>query len=168
MVLRTSQPRRRGDPSKTAHWRNLASRKWGLAPVSSLGSATGQEQPREMVASVTAAVDPEGTAAGGSTQLTASYSKFSGKLLRAATLKAATLGMTHWLACSLWSLGNELSDIRAMFTVDLCVPAPHMAYIRSLTNARIIGQANPPPLQGSCFHYKRWSWAEETRKKFKS
>lgn len=54
---------------------------------SSLGSATGQEQPREMVDSVTAAVDPEGTAAGGSTQLTASYSKFSGKELTAATLR---------------------------------------------------------------------------------
>lgn len=88
VVLRTSQPSRRGDPSKTGHWRNLAPGRWGL--VSSLGSATGQEQPREMVAAMTAAVDPEGTAARDSTRLTASYSKFSGKELGAATLKAAT------------------------------------------------------------------------------
>lgn len=91
MVLRTFQPSQRGDPSKTPHWRNLASGKWGLALISSLGSATGQEQPREMVASVTAAVDPEGTAAAGSIRLTTFYSKFSGKLLRAATLRLSLL-----------------------------------------------------------------------------
>lgn len=46
-----------------------------------------------MVAAMTAAVDPEGTAARDSTRLTASYSKFSGKELRAVTLKAATPGL---------------------------------------------------------------------------
>lgn len=63
-VLRTSQPGRGEDLSKDCPLEDLASDKQGLALVPLLGSATGHEQPREMVASVIAAVDPEDTAAG--------------------------------------------------------------------------------------------------------
>lgn len=60
-VLRTSQPGRGEDLSEGCPLEDLASDKQGLAL---LGSATGHEQPREMVSSVTAAVDLEDTAAG--------------------------------------------------------------------------------------------------------